>query len=55
MGLGERRSRMVAAVEALDGLDEVLFEASGAELAELMALADRLAAGAGASRVSVTR
>jgi hypothetical protein len=55
MSLGERRSRMAAAVEALEGLDEVLFQASGDELAGLMSLADRLSAKAGASRVSITK
>jgi hypothetical protein len=51
--LAERRSRLSAAVDALQGLDGVLHEASGAELAELMVLTDRVAAKAGAARVSV--
>ncbi len=54
MSLGERRSRLAAAAEALDGLDEVLFQASAAELAEWMGLADTVAAKAGAARISVT-
>ncbi len=52
--LAQRRSAMGAALEALDGLGSVLHEASGADLAELMTLADALAATAGAARVSVT-
>ncbi len=55
MSLGERRSRLEAAAEALDGLGGVLHQASGGELAELMVLSDRVAAGAGAARVVVTR
>ncbi len=54
MSLGERRSRLEAAAEALDDLDAVLHQASGGELAELMSLSDRVAAGAGAARVAVT-
>ena len=53
MGLAERRSALVAAREALAGLGEVVFEASGDELGELMTLADEVAAGAGAARVVV--
>ena len=54
LSLAERRARLEAADEALEGLGEVLFEASGEELGELMGLADRVAAKAGAVRVSVT-
>lgn len=54
ISLTERRSALEAAREALAGLGSVLHEASGPELAELMALADDVAAGAGAARVSVT-
>ncbi len=54
MSLGERLSRMEAAAEALDGLDEVLVQASGEELPAVMSLADRVAAKAGAARVVVT-
>ncbi|HET6968502.1 MAG TPA: HNH endonuclease, partial [Ornithinibacter sp.] len=52
--LTERRSALEAAREALTGLGSVLHQASGRELAELMSLADEVAAGAGAARVSVT-
>ncbi|MBM6405614.1 HNH endonuclease [Phycicoccus sp. CSK15P-2] len=51
--LAERRSRVIAAREALAGLDDVLHEASGAELAELMGLVDDLAAAGSAARVTV--
>ncbi|HET9021504.1 MAG TPA: HNH endonuclease [Ornithinibacter sp.] len=54
MTLEERRSRLEAAREVLDGLDSVLYQASGPELTELMLLADSLAAKSGAARVSVT-
>ncbi len=54
VSLEERRSRLEAAAEALDGLDDVLHQASGPELAELLTLADRVAARAAAARVSVT-
>jgi hypothetical protein len=50
LSLAERRARLEAAGEALDGLDDVLFEASGAELGELMTLFDRVASGAAAAR-----
>ncbi len=52
MSLAERRSRLDAAAAALDGLGEVLHQASGEELAELMTAADRVAATAGSSRCS---
>ncbi len=51
--LAERRSALEAAREALTGLGEVLATASGRELGELMGLADEVAAGASAARVSV--
>ncbi len=54
MDLGERRRRMEQAAQALDGLRAVVHQASGDELAELMALADRLEAAASASRVVLT-
>ena len=54
MDLAERRSVLAAAAEALDGLDEVLHQASGQELAELMAVADLVGSRAGAARVAVT-
>jgi hypothetical protein len=54
LSLAERRARLEAAEAALEGLNGVLFEASGAELAGLMGLVDRVAAGAAAARVSVT-
>ena len=54
MTLAERRSRLEAARVLLDGFESVLHEASGAELGEVMAQADRLAARAGAARVVVT-
>jgi hypothetical protein len=53
-GLRERRSVVAAAAESLAGFGECLHEASGAELAELMAEADRVAARAAALRVAVT-
>ena len=52
-GLGERRSALEAAGVALEGFGEWVHEASGAELAELMALADAVAARAAAARVVV--
>ena len=52
--LADRRGALEAAREALAGLGSVLHQASGPELAELMALADQVAAGAGAARVVVT-
>ena len=54
LGLAERRSRIEAARDALKGLGEVLHEASGLELRELMTLADEVSAMAGAARVVVT-
>ena len=54
LSLAERRARLEAAEAALDGLGEVLFQASGAELGEWMSLADRVAAKAAAARVAVT-
>jgi hypothetical protein len=53
LSMAERRARLQAAAEALAGLDDVLFAASGAELVELMGTVDALAAGAGAARVSI--
>ena len=53
VGLGERRSVLEAAREALAGLGEVLPLASGDELGELMELVDAVAARAGAARVAV--
>ncbi|WP_299446865.1 HNH endonuclease signature motif containing protein [uncultured Phycicoccus sp.] len=50
----ERRSRVEAAREALAGLGEVLGQASGAELGELMGVVDDVAAQACAARVAVT-
>ncbi|MEO5746759.1 MAG: HNH endonuclease, partial [Ornithinibacter sp.] len=52
--LEERRSRLVAAVEGLEGLDAVLHQGSGSELAELMTLTDRVASLSAAARVSIT-
>ncbi|MBM6404159.1 HNH endonuclease [Phycicoccus sp. CSK15P-2] len=52
--LGERRSEIEGAVGALTGLGEVLHQASGAELAELMGIIDGLAAQAAAARVTIT-
>ncbi len=54
MSLEERRSALEAARRALDGFESVLYEAPNAELAGLMALADAVAAKAGAARVAVT-
>lgn len=54
MNLAERRSRFEAAQEALIGLRAVLHQASGPELAELMTLADGMAAQAAAARVEIT-
>lgn len=54
VSLAERRSGLEAAERALAGLESVLHEASGPELAALMRLADSVAAKAGAARVSVT-
>jgi hypothetical protein len=54
ISLSERRSRLQAAADALDGMDDVLHQASGAELTELMALTDGVAAKAAALRVAVT-
>ena len=51
--LAERRSAVEAAREALAGIGEVLGQASGAELGELMGLADEVSAVAGAARVEV--
>ncbi len=53
LSLAERRARLEAAEAALDGLDEALYQASGAELGEWMTLADRVSAKASAVRVSV--
>ena len=54
MSLEERRSALEAARRALDGFEKVLYQAPSAELAGLMALADAVAAKAGAARVAVT-
>ncbi|MEO6791711.1 MAG: HNH endonuclease, partial [Ornithinibacter sp.] len=54
MSLAETRSAMLAARDALAGFGQVVHQASGAELAELMTLADEVSAGAGAARVQVT-
>lgn len=54
LSLAERRSRLEAAREALDGLDEVLHEAVGEELPELTTLVDDLAARAGGARALFT-
>ncbi len=53
-GLGERRSAIETAREALRGLGAVLHEAPGSELAELMGVVDDVAAQAGAARVAIT-
>ncbi|MEO6791153.1 MAG: hypothetical protein ABI249_03865, partial [Ornithinibacter sp.] len=52
--LEERRSRLLAAAGALEGMDAVLHQAAGSELAELMTLTDRVASLSAASRVSIT-
>ena len=52
--LGERRSRLAAAREALVGMSDVLHQASGPELAELLGEVDAVAAQASAARVAVT-
>ncbi|MEO7421976.1 MAG: HNH endonuclease, partial [Ornithinibacter sp.] len=54
MSLAETRGAMLAARDALAGFGQVIHQASGAELAELMTLADEVSAGAGAARVQVT-
>ncbi|HSO65791.1 MAG TPA: DUF222 domain-containing protein [Ornithinibacter sp.] len=53
-GLAQRRCGLEAARDLLDGFGSVLHGASGPELAELMSLADAVAAGAAAARVSIT-
>jgi len=53
LGLAERRSAICSAREALAGLSEVMVEASGGDLAELMTEVDALAARAGAARAVV--
>ena len=53
-GLGERRSLLEGARDALEGFASVLGSASGAELAELMTLVVAVAAGAGAARAVLT-
>ena len=53
VGLAERRSRMRAAGAALVGLSEVVAQASGGELAELMGEVDAVAARGGAARAVV--
>jgi hypothetical protein len=52
--LEERRSRFEAARDAFVGLQSVLYQASGSELAELMGLVDDVAAQASAARVTIT-
>ena len=54
LGLEERRSRIAAAREALVGLADVLYEATGPELGELMSAVDGVAAQAAAARVTIT-
>ncbi|MEO7421581.1 MAG: HNH endonuclease, partial [Ornithinibacter sp.] len=54
ISLGERRSRLEGAAEALEGLDAVLHRASGSELVELMTLTDRVASLSAAGRVAIT-
>ncbi len=54
VSLAERRSLMGAARAALAGLADVLHQAPGGELAELLTEVDALAAGAAAARVAVT-
>lgn len=54
LSLVERRSHLEAARESLAALGDVLFEAGGAELAELTTLVDDLAARAGAARAVLT-
>jgi hypothetical protein len=53
-GLAERRAALEGARVALAGLDEVLFEASGAELGPLLGLVDDVVAAAELGRVVVT-
>lgn len=53
-GLGERRSALEGARDALEGFACVVGSASGAELAELMTLVDTVAAKAGAARAVLT-
>lgn len=54
IGLEERRSALEAARDLLDGLDDVVHQASGVGLAELMGLVDAVAAKAAAARVVIT-
>jgi hypothetical protein len=54
LGLEERRSRVAAAHEALEGLADVLHQATGPELGELMTAIDGVAAQAAAARVTIT-
>ena len=53
-GLGERRSALEGARDALEDFVSVVDSASGAELAELMELVDAVAARAGAARAVLT-
>jgi hypothetical protein len=53
MTLGERRRVIAAAVGALDGLGDRLWEAGGSELASLLAEVDRLVAAGESARVGV--
>ena len=52
LGLVERRSRVEAAREALVGISQVLYQCSGAELAEVMGEVDSLVALSAAARVA---
>src|SRR3954454_3993356 len=51
--LEERRDRMVAACEAVDGLGDELWRAGSAELEQVMAQADQMVAAGEAARVAV--
>ncbi|MGB7818245.1 MAG: hypothetical protein WBL35_05835, partial [Ornithinibacter sp.] len=51
--LQERRDRMVAACDGLDGLGSELWRAGSAELEEVMAEADRMVAAGEAARAVV--
>ncbi len=54
VSLAERRSAIEAAEAGLSGLTDVLHQASGPELAELLTMVDGLAAKSAAARVAVT-
>jgi hypothetical protein len=53
MSLGERRGALAGARRALAGLESRLWEAGGAELAELLGEVDRVVSAGEAARVSV--